>query len=222
MAKAAHQPVIDAGAIARFDAEGWVALPGLLGPDDCHNTLEAVSRLVERARVEPGARDRVTGGTLHLDALHTSPEPLPEVWADERVLAVVRHHLGPEAVVADATYRAPLPGHGAQTLHADWPAPIYDAQWQVCNALIALVDINEQAGATRVVPGTHRTPDSRFRAKSPTDRHPRQVLLAGAAGTAFVFSGHLLHSGTVNGTDAPRHALLVNYRRGAGGAYSSR
>ena len=213
MATAAHPPAIDAAAIARFDADGWVALPEVLGPDARRQTLEVVGRLVEQARIEPQARDRVTGGTLHLDALQASSESLPQAWSDERILAIIGHHLGPGAVLADATYRAPLPGYGAQTLHADWPAPIYDEQWQVANALIALVDIGEGAGATRVVPGTHRTPDTRFRPKSPNDRHPGQVLLAGPAGIAFVFSGHVLHSGTVNRTDTPRHALLINYRR---------
>ena len=214
MAHRVRQVPLDAPTTAEFDADGWVAIPDVLNAEGRKQTLRVISRLVEQAHREPRARDRVTGGTLHLDVLAASPDPqLPQVWVDDRILTLVRHHLGPAPDIGAAAYRAPLAGYGAQTLHVDWPAPIYDERWQVCNALVALVDIDERAGPTRVVPGTHRTPDTRFRAKSPTDRHPRQALLTGPAGSAFVFSGHLLHSGTLNSTDAPRHALLINYRR---------
>ena len=43
--------------------------------------------------------------------------------------------------------------------------------------------------------------------------HPDEVLLTGDAGDAFVFSGHLLHSGTPNRSADERPALQVTWRR---------
>jgi ectoine hydroxylase-related dioxygenase (phytanoyl-CoA dioxygenase family) len=84
----------------------------------------------------------------------------------------------------------------------------------VGNLIVPLVPFTETNGATRVVPGSHLAAYQRFRPKSPTDRHPGEHLLVGPIGCGFVFSGHVLHSGTVNRSSAPRHALLINYGRG--------
>ena len=184
-----------------------------MGAAEVHRSLGALARLVEEARRDPARAEGVRGGTLHLDGLAGPSSGVAPVWRDLRVLAVVRHHLGAEAVLGDAAYRAPLPGHGGQTLHTDWTGPVAPGDWRVANLLVALVPFAGDDGATRVVPGTHRAPDPRFRPKAPTDRHPQEQRLRGPAGTGFVFSGHVLHSGTTNRSSTPRHALLVTYGR---------
>jgi ectoine hydroxylase-related dioxygenase (phytanoyl-CoA dioxygenase family) len=79
-------------------------------------------------------------------------------------------------------------------------------------AVVALVDVTEQGGATRVVPGTHT-----WRKLAPTNSHdrphPDERRIALTAGSALVFSGHLWHSGTRNDGAYRRDALQVTYAR---------
>ena len=78
----------------------------------------------------------------------------------------------------------------------------------MCNSIWLLVDFTEDNGATRVVPGTHRS------GKSPSDvlddpreTHPDEILLSAPAGAVVIFNSHLWHGGTVNRSDSPRYAL---------------
>jgi len=215
-----HQRDHQVDAHEALDNDGFVAVPGVLDAPQARLAVAILGDLVAESRRQPGGAaeghaDKLTGGTLHLEGLEHRGTALPAVWEDPGVVAAVRHHLGPAAALRTATYRAPLPGRGGQTLHVDWAGFVAEGDWQVCNAIVALVDFTAANGATRVVPGTHRHPDRRFRPRSPLDRHPRQQLLTGPAGTAFVFSGHVLHSGTVNRGTAPRHALLATWQRPA-------
>src|SRR5437870_1337827 len=47
----------------------------------------------------------------------------------------------------------------------------------------------------------------------PLADHPRQVLVAGTAGTVVVLNAHLWHAGTANRTSCPRTALHAFYCR---------
>jgi Phytanoyl-CoA dioxygenase (PhyH) len=197
--------------LGAFDRDGMVAIAGLLTEAEAAEAVALLAHEVDAARADPERAGHVTGGTVHLADVRDIG--LPKVWEDPRVVAVLRHHLGDSPVATAVGYRAPRPGYGAQTLHVDWNGPVRPGQWQVANLIVALVPFTESNGATRVVPGSHRDQYQRFRAKSPSDRHPAERSLTGPAGTGFVFTGHLLHSGTANRSGAPRHALLINYRR---------
>jgi len=112
-----------------------------------------------------------------------------------------------------AAYRIAVLGPGtAQTLHADWPEPVPIGQWAVANVFIALCDVDASNGGTRLVPGSHREFD-RFQAKSPSQRHPNEIVPRLKSGDALVFSGHILHSGTRNTSSRERPLVIVNYQR---------
>lgn len=195
---------------AGLDRDGFVTLGVLLSPADIDRALSELSERVERARHQPSPGDKVTGGTLHLD-LDPADVSVTRIWEHPRVLAAVHHHLGEQAVLGRVTYRAPKPGHGGQTLHVDHAGLVAPGNWKGCNALVALVEVTERSGATRVVPGSHLDPDPRFQAHSPSHRHPGQRHLTGPAGTVFIFSAHVLHSGSSNQSEVIRHALLISW-----------
>lgn len=79
---------------------------------------------------------------------------------------------------------------------------------RVATAIVALVPFTAENGATRVVPGSHRRIDLQRRSGG-LSSHPDERTLTCAAGDAFVFSGHLLHSGTPNRSDHERPALQI-------------
>lgn len=82
---------------------------------------------------------------------------------------------------------------------------------RVATAIVALTEFTEANGSTRVVPGSHRRPDLQ-RVAGNLDSHPDEISFTGPAGTALIFSGHLLHSGTQNNSTTERPALQLTWR----------
>ena len=79
----------------------------------------------------------------------------------------------------------------------------------MCNSIWLLDDFTPDNGATRLVPGSHRTglmPDG-------TSSHPHETLLVAPAGTVVIFNSHVWHGGTRNTTDAPRRAVHAYFGR---------
>ena len=70
------------------------------------------------------------------------------------------------------------------------------------------------AGATRVVPGSHTwgTRPQEVLA-DPNAPHPDEILVTGKAGGVVVMNAHLWHGGTANRTAAPRLAMHAFYCR---------
>jgi ectoine hydroxylase-related dioxygenase (phytanoyl-CoA dioxygenase family) len=110
------------------------------------------------------------------------------------------------------------PGAGEQVLHRDelvWsdvPRPHPELQLA---SVIAFVDFTRENGATRVVPGSHRSPD---RELAPSEQFARPVPepdeIAYAempAGSAVVYSGGTIHAGGANSTDVPRRGAHLSY-----------
>ena len=185
-----------------LDRDGFAALPGVLSATQ---VAAALARVEELLRGQPAQ-----GGTLHLGGLAQDPAFEP-ARSHTGVLAAIGHILG-VVRLREVSYRAPLPGHGWQGLHADWSGPPEAGRYQVASAIVALAAFTEVGGSTRVIAGSHRR-RSVPKADDPRRRHPGERRLIGPAGTAFVFNGHVWHSGTRNDGAAPRHALVLSFSR---------
>ena len=132
------------------------------------------------------------------------------------------------------------PGESAQMLHRDcdnwarycatgWPA-VADV---TISAMIALVEVTEELGATRVIPGSHKWEDYRDRGNAsmtvPAELTP---------GDALIYSGKVLHGGGANmsahtwrravhlsflvGWLVPEESSALDYAPGELDAYSPR
>jgi ectoine hydroxylase-related dioxygenase (phytanoyl-CoA dioxygenase family) len=157
------------------------------------------------------------GGTNRLADLVNKGPMFQPCFTDPRVLACMAHVLG-EFKLSSLNFREALPGQGLQALHADYGGPAPASGFQVCNSVWLLDDFTADNGATRVVPGSHRSDTvPRLAMPDPTAPHPDEVKLAAPAGTVVVFNSHLWHGGTENRSDRPRRGLHSYFTRRTNG-----
>lgn len=193
---------------ARLEAlreEGWVALPGVMRPD------EATAVADRCARLNGQFRDKAAGGTRRLvDLAERVPAVAAAIHGDP--LALLVQAALPGAELTEVALRCPNPGYGRQKFHVDDVALDATAPWRVVVAIVALCEFTPANGATGIIPGSHRRPDLQRRSGS-FDTDPDEVVARGPAGTAFVLCGHVLHHGRQNRSDRPRPAIQAVWRR---------
>lgn len=113
-----------------------------------------------------------------------------------------------DALLSSFTANITAPGGHAMAVHTDQTyAPLHTGYPLVVNVMWMLDDFTEANGATRVVPGSHRFEDpvGYLRAGGPT------VAAEGAAGTALIFDGRILHGTGANRSTTRRHGLLAYF-----------
>lgn len=200
---------------ARLDEDGFLLLPAILSAGQLRVIRRRLAELSAAEGERAGAEVHREEGTDRLADL-VNKDPVFEVcFTCPRVLAAVAHVLG-DFTLSSLNSRAALPGGGHQRLHADWGEPVPPGGYRVCNSIWLIDDFTASNGATRVVPGSHRTARLPGQAMAdPAGPHPREVRLLGGAGTVVIFNGHLWHGGTRNATGRPRRALHAYFcRRG--------
>jgi len=73
-----------------------------------------------------------------------------------------------------------------------------------------LDEFTEHNGATRIVPGSHR---SRRSPPWSSDPLPDEIALTAPAGSVALWLSNTWHRSGPNSTDRPRRALIINYNR---------
>jgi len=191
----------------RLDDDGYLALEGIVQP-------RRVKAMRDRLEELLAVTQQDHRGTLIVAGL-LEEEVFDAAWLHPRILAAVRHVLGDGFRLTGVASRGIRPGHGQQALHADWSDGLggEPGVWYGCNAICALVDFTHDNGATRVVPGSHRSPWMLKTRHDPRKPHPAQRQLTGAAGTVFVLNIHCGHSAVHNATNEPRLAIFTCFSR---------
>lgn len=132
-----------------------------------------------------------------------------EILAAPLVRDLIGHVLGEPFLLSSHTANIAGRGGEAMVLHSDQGyAPPEITIPLVANVMWMVDDFTEANGATRVVPGSHRS------GTHPDPQHPPETVAAtGPAGSALVFDGRLWHGTGCNRTDALRHGVLTYFAR---------
>ena len=200
---------------ARLDEDGFLPLPGILDAERLEVIRRRLAELSATEGQQAGTEVHQEEGTDRLADLVNKDPVFDVCFTHPKVLAAMAHVLG-DFTLSSLNARAALPGHGQQRLHADWGEAVSPGNYRVCNSIWLIDDFTEHNGATRVVPGSHRSAQlPREVMADPTGPHPSEVKILGRAGTVVIFNSHLWHGGTVNVTGQPRRALHSYFcRRG--------
>jgi len=199
---------------AALDENGYLALPTFLSNHDVRRLRSRFDELIVEEGDGAGQEVHQEEGTHRLANLVNKGAAFEVCFTHPKILAAMRHVLGPEFKLSSLNGRAPLPGSGLQALHADWPEAVEPGDYRVCNSIWLLSDFTQENGATRVVPGSHRSgKHPRQDMEDPKASHPDEVILTEAAGTIAIFNSHVWHGGTLNRTDKPRYGLHAYFCR---------
>lgn len=185
----------------KLHREGYALLHGAI-PTEWLDELRAAFD----AGVQPSHRWPVPRGAdwrhslLDLDARVRAVCRLPSV------LAVVGELIGERFFLSQAEGREPLTGGGYQQLHRDLSA---QRRGDTVNALAYFDDYDAENGATRIVPGSHRSEQGEPPFDCNDESHA--VQLSGCAGDILVFDADLVHAGCLNPSGARRRSVLICY-----------
>jgi ectoine hydroxylase-related dioxygenase (phytanoyl-CoA dioxygenase family) len=198
----------------QLDRDGYLPLPNMLSAELLDRIRTRIDELIALEGEDAGKEVHQEAGTIRLSDL-INKDPVFEVcFTHPRLLAAMNHVLGGDLKLSSLNFRSALPGSGNQALHADWGSPVAAGDYYVCNSAWLLDDFTEANGATRVVPGSHRSGKMAKEALAdPAATQPDEVLLIAPAGTAVVFNSHAWHGGTLNRTDRPRRVLHCYFAR---------
>lgn len=186
--------------------EGFVVIPSLLHVHEVKRRLEEFERLVAREQAqganEPGTRRAVAAATDGVFEI---------CWRHRVVLEAAAHILGETIQIGgNVVLRDAKPGGGEQQLHPDYgPTPTIGL-----NATWFLDEFTAENGATRLLPGTHRSTVPPPGAYS-RELVPGEVVAVGPPGSVLLRHTYLFHGGGRNATTAPRRAAWALVRHEA-------
>ena len=110
------------------------------------------------------------------------------------------HLLGEDCILSSLNSLEPLKNQGNQRLHRDGsPAP--DSGPIVVNSLWAIDDMNKANGATRLIPGSHKTDEL------PPDDEAGVVYAEIPAGSVIITNAHILHGASANPAGRRRRVM---------------
>ena len=197
--------------IARaLGAHGAAIIEGLVDDECCDRVAAELQPWLESTPLGADAFSGLT--TKRTGALLTRAPSSIELVAHPLVLDVVDATLWPKKTTFQLHLTQSIaigPGGAPQQLHRDhwcfdfFPFP-RDVDVEV-STIWALNDFTESNGATRVVPDSHRTPDST--SYEPHDTVPAEM----PRGSVVLYLGSTVHGGGANNSNDTRVGINVDY-----------
>jgi ectoine hydroxylase-related dioxygenase (phytanoyl-CoA dioxygenase family) len=193
-----------ADVVTRLDADGYAIVERVLAPDQAARIGAELRRLLDAV---PTGRNYFEGfRTRRLYALYAKTRLLDPLTLHPLVLGALEHVLGAHFQLSGPTGIEIGPGEVEQVLHRDediYPVPRPHPQL-VTNVMWAFDDFTTANGATRLIPGSHRSVEQ---------PHPSTPMVTAEmpAGSAMLYVGSLWHGGGANRTDTARLGVAIEY-----------
>lgn len=200
----------------RFEADGFLALPGALPAEELAGVREAAALAEAKWRSDPslpGARsavlDQVQAPIEYDDRL------LALLW-HPRVFPIVRALVGDDVSMVDNDLFLTPPR--TPKTHADWHHDVgmsgvyHPRSLLMLKVFFLLSDVDQGSGGTALVPGSHRFPlDWKFPQVDDPRQMPGAIQMTGRAGDAYLFNGRVYHCAVNNESERERRVLIFNY-----------
>ena len=206
-------------ALRGLQEDGFTIIAGPIGPEKLAQLSAAYDRAI--ASADP---DEVREGstTTRVHDFVNRGEEFDELYVHGPILDACCRILGRPFRLSSMLARTVRSRSTAQTLHVDFE---HDTNGPTMVGFIFMVDaFDENNGATRFVPGSHKYPKGPdFRPADSTTDHRNSVVACGPAGTFIIYDGAVWHGHSANQTDRPRRSIQGAFvRREAGSDESPR
>jgi len=197
--------------VEEIDRRGYTIVEGAIEPTLVDAIDASLIELEHRLRIVPGANAFEGHRTIRIYNLLAHAVVFAAVPVHAAVLPIVERVLDRGCLVSSLSSISIDPGESAQPLHADdtlidLPRP---HRAVVCNSMWAITDFTEENGATRIVPGSHRSPD-----KPVFGASHDSIAAEMARGSVLIWNGSLWHGGGANRSDRRRVGIAMNYCAG--------
>jgi len=194
-------------AVQEIEIYGFSILESVLSAAEAEAMREALIACEQREGTESAHR----GTASHVANLPTIDPIFFPTIDHPRVLPILERFLGTSLILGSLNSRIVRPGDPEQGLHSDIGQDMLNPISPVMlNTVWMLDDFTENLGATRVLPGSHRSGLQ----EPPKDLDLKYVVTALAPiGSVLVFNGQTWHGGGANTGDRNRHALFGHYRK---------
>ena len=198
-------------ALREIDEVGYTIIEDAIEPDLVDALNHELLRLEDHLEIVPATNAFEGTKTIRIYNLLTFGPNFARIPLHPEVLPLVEAVLDPGLLVSSLSSIAIEPGETAQPIHADdqvLPLPKPHPP-TVCNTMWALTDFTAANGATRVIPGSHksdRSPDF--------GSHYESIPAEMAKGSVLVWHGSLWHGGGANTTSERRIGIAMNYCAG--------
>ncbi len=209
---------VDPDLLTQVEEDGFFVLPGVID--------RAAAAAAREASVAAAMQAAAGGYPITWEDLDPNGRNvrIPDLLAYDPVFArlVMHEHvtpyvaalLGPDWVVSNFSGNIALPGSGSMNAHCD-QSTIMPEPWleQNClNAIWCLDDVDEENGATRYLPGSHKF--TRF-SEVPADPKAGMRPFAASAGSVIIMHGRMWHTSGENiSADRERCLLFALYASG--------
>ncbi len=211
--------------LVELDTQGYTTIRGVLSEDQVERAKAALLKRVEKNTGHPvdieTDTDFKSAMGASMDYLHYMLYEDPvfeEILMAEEPLAIVTYLLGESCVLSSlgCHFKAPGPT-GVITLHADTLGPQpFATHAQTANVNYALTPYSREAGATALVPGSHKYARQPTLAESSLigeQCNPAAVPADLAPGDCVVWHGHTWHGSFEREVPGVRMNLAVYFAR---------
>ena len=182
-------------AAERVASDGWTVLRGVIERELVSALLARIDALMLELQIPCGGNAFLGERTRRIFNLLARDPIFARVPLHPAVLPVVEGVLDRELLLSSSTAIEMQPGQAAQPFHADDGSYGLPKPHRPFNstAIWALTDFTLENGATRLVPGSHRSDRNPQRGEQ-----PQHVAAEMPAGSVLVYHGSLWHAGGEN------------------------